>query len=39
VEGSCEYGNELDGSIKYSEIFEQLRKWQLLKISALWSYL
>jgi hypothetical protein len=31
VEGSCEYGNELSGSIKFWEILEWLGDWPLLK--------
>jgi hypothetical protein len=31
VEGSCEQGNELSGSIKCWEILEKLSDWQLLK--------
>jgi predicted deacylase len=31
VEGSCEHGNELSGSIKCWEILEWLSDWQLLK--------
>jgi hypothetical protein len=31
VEGSCEYGNELSGSIKCWEVREGLHNWRLLK--------
>jgi hypothetical protein len=31
VEGSCEHGNELSGTIKCWEILERLRNWWLLK--------
>jgi hypothetical protein len=31
VEGSCEYRNELSGSIKFWKIFEYLRNWQSIK--------
>jgi hypothetical protein len=31
VEGSCEDGNELSGSIKFWEILQWLYNWQLLK--------
>jgi hypothetical protein len=31
VEGPCEHGSELSGSIKYWEILEYLRNWRLLK--------
>jgi hypothetical protein len=31
VEGSCEHGNETSGSIKYWEVLDWLRNWQLLK--------
>jgi hypothetical protein len=31
VEGSCEHGNELSGSIKCWEVLEQLHNWKLLK--------
>jgi hypothetical protein len=31
VEGSCERGNELSGSIKRWEVLEWLHNWQLLK--------
>jgi hypothetical protein len=31
VEGSCERGNELSGSIKCWEVLEWLHNWQLLK--------
>jgi hypothetical protein len=34
VEGSCEHGNELSGSIKCWEILEQVRKWRLLKTGS-----
>jgi hypothetical protein len=30
VEGSCEQGNELWGSIKFWEVLEWLHNWQLL---------
>jgi hypothetical protein len=37
VEGSCEHGNELSGSIKCWEFLEWLHNWQLLKKgSAAW---
>jgi hypothetical protein len=31
VEGSCERGDELSGSIKHWEVPEWLHNWQLLK--------
>jgi hypothetical protein len=31
VEGFCEHGNEPSGSIKFSEVLEELRDWRLLK--------
>jgi hypothetical protein len=31
VEGSCEHGNELLGSIKYGEVLEYLGNWRLLR--------
>jgi hypothetical protein len=31
VEGSCERGNELSGSIKRWEVLEWLHNWQFLK--------
>jgi hypothetical protein len=31
VEGSCEYGNELSGSIKCWEILEWVSDWWVLK--------
>jgi hypothetical protein len=31
VEGSCEHGNELSGSLKYWEVLVWLHNWQLLK--------
>jgi hypothetical protein len=31
VEGSCEQGNELSGSIKMWEDVEKLHNWRLLK--------
>jgi hypothetical protein len=31
MEGSCEHGNELSGSIKFWEILELLHNWRLLK--------
>jgi hypothetical protein len=38
MEGSCEHDKELSGSIKFWEILEYLRDWQLLKKgSAPWS--
>jgi hypothetical protein len=38
MEGSCEHGNESSGSIKFSELLEQLSDWRLLKQdSAPWS--
>ena len=38
VAGTCEYGNELLGSIKCGEFLDQLRTGQLVKNdSAAWS--
>jgi hypothetical protein len=38
VEGDCEHGNVLSGSIKYLKIYEELSDWRLLKkVSAPWS--
>ena len=38
VEGTCECGNELSGSIKCDEFLDQLETGQLLeKDSAVWS--
>jgi hypothetical protein len=38
VEGSCEHGNELSGSIECWGTLEWLRNWRLLKKdSAPWS--
>jgi hypothetical protein len=38
VEGSCEYGNEPTGSIKFWDIPEQLSDWRLFKKgSAPWN--
>jgi hypothetical protein len=31
VEGSCEYGNEPSGSIKFCEVREYLHNWLLKK--------
>jgi hypothetical protein len=31
VEGPCEHGNELSGSIKFLEFLEYLSDWLLLK--------
>jgi hypothetical protein len=31
MEGSCEQGNEISGSMKCWEILEYLHNWQLLK--------
>jgi hypothetical protein len=31
VEGSCEYGDELSGSLKCWEVPEWLHRWQLLR--------
>jgi hypothetical protein len=40
VEGSCQHGNELSGSVKCWEVLEQLSDWWLLKKgSAPWSEL
>jgi hypothetical protein len=35
VEGSCEHANESSGPIKCWEILEQLRDWQLLRMTLL----
>jgi hypothetical protein len=38
VEGSCEHSNEPSATVKFSEFFECLSDWQLLKMgSAPWS--
>jgi hypothetical protein len=34
VEGSCEDGNKLSGSIKHWEVLEWLHNWQLLKMRS-----
>jgi hypothetical protein len=40
VEGSCEFNNELTGSITFWKILGSLSDWQLLKKdSAPWSWL
>jgi hypothetical protein len=31
VNGSCEHGNELSGSIKVWEVLEELHSWRLLE--------
>jgi hypothetical protein len=37
--GSCEYGNELSGSIKVQKFFELVNDYQLLKEDSFrWSY-
>jgi hypothetical protein len=37
VAGCCEHGNESSGSVKYGEILDQLRGYQLPKMdSASW---
>ena len=39
VAGTCEFGNEISGSIKRGEFLDQLRTGQFLKKdSAPWSY-
>jgi hypothetical protein len=34
VEGSCEHGNEPEGSLKYWESLEWLHNWRLLEKSS-----